>query len=185
MAIKSGLLREKEDFQKLILKYLNQKNNYIVRPSTEYHPGYGMDIGVLFSFFEDTQKDELEQLKKLYKDKTQETIVNYLNNEINKSYRGVLDVMKHVIEFDSGVKLNLMYRKTANSFNKEAIETYHENILSVMEEVNHKANERIDLVIFVNGIAVLTIELKCNTTGQNYEDAIRQFKYETDPKTRL
>lgn len=185
MAIKSGQLREKEDFQKLILEYLDQKNNYIVRPSTEYHPGYAMDIGVLFSFFEDTQQDELEKLKKLYKDKTQETIVNYLNNEINKSYRGVLDVLKHGIEFDSGVKLNLMYRKPANSFNKEAIEKYHKNILSVMEEVTHKANERIDLVIFVNGIAVLTIELKCNTTGQSYEDAIRQFKYEREPKTRL
>ncbi|MGX7108684.1 type I restriction endonuclease subunit R [Facklamia miroungae] len=185
MAIKSGQLREKKDFQKLILEYLEKENNYIIRPAPEYHPGYAMDIGMLFSFLEDTQKEELDQLRKIYKDKTEETIVNYLNNEINKSYRGVLDVLKHGIEFDSGVKLLLMYRKPANTFNKDALDKYNKNILSVMEEVNHKPDERIDLVIFVNGIAVITFELKCNTTGQNYEDSIRQFKYERDPKTRL
>lgn len=121
MAIKSGQLREKEDFQKLILEYLKDKNNYIVRSSTEYESGYAMDFGILFSFIKDTQKEELEQLRKIYKENTEETIVNYLNNEINKSSRGVLHVLKHGIEFDSGIKLNLMYRKPANSFNEQAI----------------------------------------------------------------
>ena len=54
-----------------------------------------------------------------------------------------------------------------------------------MEEVWHKEDEQIDLVIFLNGIAIFTIELKCNTSGQNYEDAIRQYKLERDYKTRL
>ena len=54
-----------------------------------------------------------------------------------------------------------------------------------MEEVWHKEGERIDLVIFLNGIAIFTFELKCNTSGQNYEDAIRQYKFERDYKTRL
>jgi type I restriction enzyme R subunit len=58
-------------------------------------------------------------------------------------------------------------------------------MLSVMEEVYHKEGERIDLVIFLNGIAIFTFELKCNTSGQNYEDAIRQYKFERDEKTRL
>lgn len=78
-----------------------------------------------------------------------------------------------------------MYRKPANTFNNYALEKYNKNILSVMEEVNHKPDERIDLVIFVNGIAIIAFELNCNTIGQNYEDATRQFKYERDPKTRL
>ena len=54
-----------------------------------------------------------------------------------------------------------------------------------MEEVYHKKDERIDLVIFLNGLAIVTFELKCNTSGQNYEDAIRQYKFERDFKTRL
>lgn len=185
MAIKSGQLREKEDYQKLIIDYLEDENGYVRRKSTSFDSGYAMDLDMLFGFLEDTQSDELQKLEKMYQQNYKTTIINYLNNEINKSYRGLIDVLRNGIEFDTGIKLNLMYKKPATSFNEQANMNYQKNKLSVMEEVYHKADERIDLVIFLNGLAIVSIELKCNTTGQNYEDAIRQFKYERDHKTRL
>ena len=185
MAIKSGQLREKADYQAYILEMLRDGNGYQVRSATAYDPGYGMDTELLFSFFEQTQPEAMEKLNKLYGDKTRQTILNYINNEINKKNRCLLDVLKHGVEFDTGVTLRLMYRKPANSFNPQAEALYQLNTLSVMEEVYHKEGERIDLVIFLNGIAVFTFELKCNTSGQNYEDAIRQYKFERDYKTRL
>ena len=94
-------------------------------------------------------------------------------------------MLKHGVEFDNGVSLSLMYRKPAAAFNQKAEALYQQNVLSVMEEVRHKEGERIDLVIFLNGIAVFTFELKCNTSGQSYEDAIRQYKDQRDCKTRL
>ena len=185
MAIKVGQLREKEDFQKLILEYLKENNGYVIRDAKFFDAGLAMDKGILFSFLESTQEKELNELRKLYKERTEETIINYLNNEINKDYRSLVDVLKHGIEFDTGIRLNLMYRKPATSFNKEALENYQKNVFTVMEEVYHKKDERIDLVIFLNGLAIATFELKCNTSGQNYEDAIRQFKFERDFKSRL
>ena len=185
MAIKVGQLREKEDFQKLILEYLKENNGYVIRDAKFFDAGLAMDKGILFSFLESTQEKELNELRKLYKERTEETIINYLNNEINKDYRSLVDVLKHGIEFDTGIRLNLMYRKPATSFNKEALENYQKNGFTVMEEVYHKKDERIDLVIFLNGLAIATFELKCNTSGQNYEDAIRQFKFERDFKSRL
>ena len=182
MAIKAGQLREKEDFQKLILEYLENENGYIIRDSKNFNAGLAMDTDILFKFLNDTQADEVEALRRLYGEQTEETIINYLNNEINKDYRSLIDVLKNGIEFDTGVKLNLMYRKPATTFNKEAIENYGKNIFSVMEEVYHKKDERVDLVIFLNGLAIATFELKCNTSGQNYEDAIRQYKFERDFK---
>jgi type I restriction enzyme R subunit len=185
MAIRSGQLKEKADYQAYILEMLEEENDYQVRPATAFSPGYGMDTELLFSFLEETQNETMVHLEKLYKDKTQQTILNYINNEINKKNRSLLDVLKHGVEFDNGVTLHLMYRKPATSFNPKAEVFYQKNILSVMEEVYHKDGERIDLVIFLNGIAIFTFELKCNTSGQNYEDAIRQYKYERDYKTRL
>lgn len=185
MAIKSGQLREKEDYQQYILEMLNKGNGYKIRPATAFEAGYGMDTSLLFEFLYATQEDSMMKLEKLYKDKTKQTVLNYINNEINKKTRSLLDVLKHGVEFDNGVILTLMYRKPATSFNAKAEEQYNQNVLSVMEEVYHKDGERIDLVIFVNGIAIFTFELKCNTSGQNYEDAIRQYKYERDFKTRL
>ncbi len=136
-------------------------------------------------FLQATQSDALARLEKLYGDRTRQTILNYINNEVNKKSRSLLDVLKHGVEFDNGVSLTLMYRKHATTFNQKAEALYQQNVLSVMEEVWHKEGERIDLVIFLNGIAIFTFELKCNTSGQNYEDAIRQYKFERDYKTRL
>lgn len=185
MAVKSGQLKEKEDYQAYILEMLRDENGYTVRPATAFEPGYGMDVELLFAFIEATQKNALAKLEKLYKDKTRQTVLNYINNEINKKNRSLLDVLKHGVEFDAGITLHLMYRKPATSFNPKAEALYQQNVLSVMEEVYHKEDERIDLVVFLNGIAIFTFELKCNTSGQNYEDAIRQYKYERDCKTRL
>lgn len=185
MAIKSGQLKEKEDYQQYILEMLETENGYTIRPATSFDAGYGMDTDLLFEFLYATQEESMVKLEKLYKDKTKQTVLNYMNNEINKKTRSLLDVLKHGVEFDNGVSLTLMYRKPATSFNAKAEAQYNHNVLSVMEEVYHKDGERIDLVIFVNGIAIFTFELKCNTSGQNYEDAIRQYKYERDFKTRL
>ena len=185
MAIKSGQLKERKDYQAYILEMLETNNDYKIRSADDYDAGYGMDVELLFDFLNDTQSEAMVKLEKLYRDKTRQTVLNYINNEINKKNRSLLDVLKHGVEFDNGVTLNLMYRKPATSFNPKADELYQKNVLSVMEEVYHTEGERIDLVIFINGIAIFTFELKCNTSGQNYEDAIRQYKYERDFKTRL
>ena len=185
MAIKGGQLKERKDYQAYILEMLETNNDYKIRSADEYDAGYGMDVELLFNFLNDTQSEAMVKLEKLYRDKTRQTVLNYINNEINKKNRSLLDVLKHGVEFDNGVTLNLMYRKPATSFNPKAEELYQKNVLSVMEEVYHTEGERIDLVIFINGIAIFTFELKCNTSGQNYEDAIRQYKYDRDFKTRL
>ena len=62
---------------------------------------------------------------------------------------------------------------------------YNKNIFSVMEEVWASDTERIDLVVFLNGFAIMSFELKCNFAGQSYQDAILQYRTQRNPKTRL
>lgn len=78
-----------------------------------------------------------------------------------------------------------MYTKPATTFNPALNKLYEQNIFSVSEEVWASENERIDLVIFLNGLAIMTFELKCNAVGQSYQDAIYQYRTQRDPKTRL
>ena len=185
MPIKADQLREKEDYQKLIMERLHEDNDFRTRPNTAYKPGLAMDTEILLEFLEDTQHDEMEHLRRMYKERTQETVINYINSEINKESRGLIDVIKHGVEFDNGVTLKLMYRKPDSTINTQAVANYKKNIFSVMEEVYHKADERVDLVLFLNGLAIFAIELKCNTSGQTYKDAIKQYKEERDATTRL
>ena len=185
MPIRADQLKEKEDYQRLIIDQLRDNNHFRERPNTAYKPGLAMDTDVLLEFLEDTQPDTMDQLRRMYKNRTEETIINYINSEINKDSRGLIDVIKHGVEFDNGASLKLMYRKPDSTINTEAVENYKKNIFSVMQEVYHKDGERIDLVLFLNGLAIFAVELKCNTSGQSVDDAIRQYKEERDASTRL
>lgn len=185
MPIRANQLKEKEDYQRLIIDLLRDNNGFRERPNTAYKPGLAMDTDILLEFLEKTQPDTMDQLRRMYKNRTEETIINYINSEINKDSRGLIDVIKHGVEFDNGASLKLMYRKPDSTINTEAVESYKKNIFSVMQEVYHKDGERIDLVLFLNGLAIFAVELKCNTSGQSVDDAIRQYKEERDASTRL
>ena len=139
---------------------------------------------MLFEFLNATQGDTMSALKKVYKDKLEETLVNYLNSEMTKAKGSLLSVLKHGIEL-ANYKLELMYSKPATTFNKELLENYHKNIFSAMEEVWASDKERVDLVIFLNGLPIMSFELKCNFAGQSYADAIEQYRLQRNPKTRL
>ncbi len=176
------IISEKE-YQKYILERL-QENGYVVRPSTAFDKNFAIDRELLFKFLNDTQPSTMDALKKIFKDKLEETIVNFINSEMTKSRGSLLNVLKHGVEL-ANYKLNLMYIKPATTFNKELLENYNKNIFSFMEEVWASDKERVDVVIFLNGLAIMSFELKCNFAGQSYEDAIYQYRTERNPKTRL
>ena len=179
----NNILSEKE-YQHFIMDFLKNNNGYIIRKDKDFDRLYAMDKEMLFKFLNDTQPDEMAALGKIYKTDLEETLVNYLNMEITKKRSSLVEVLKHGIDI-SNQHLDLMYTKPATDFNKELVVKYQKNIFSVMEEVWASDNERIDLVIFLNGIAIMTFELKCNAAGQSYEDAIYQYRADRHPKTRL
>ena len=180
----NSILSEKE-YQAFIMERLHKDNGYLEpRKASNFDRLFALDRELLFRFLNDTQKETMDALAKIYKDGLEETIVNFINAETTKSGGSLLHVLKHGIEI-SNMPLKLMYNRPATDFNKELLANYSKNIFSVMEEVWASESERIDLVIFLNGLAIMTFELKCNMAGQSYGDAIYQYRAERDPKTRL
>lgn len=179
----NNILSEKE-YQHYIMQMLKKQNGYVVRPSAEFDARFAMDKELLFAFLEDTQPEAMDTLRKIYQDKAEETIVNYINAEITKPKSSLLYVLKHGVSI-SHCKLELMYAKPATTYNADLLQKYNQNIFSVMEEVWANDKERVDLVIFLNGFAIMSFELKCNFAGQSFNDAIGQYKKERNPKTRL
>jgi len=114
----------------------------------------------------------------------EDTIVSMINTEETKQKGSRLDVLKHGIDL-ANHHLDLMYTKPATTFNAELNKLYDLNVFSATEEVWASEDERVDIVIFLNGLAVFTFELKCNAAGQSYEDAIYQYRMHRNPKTRL
>lgn len=171
-------INERYDFQQWILKDLHILNNYEIRKQSHYDSHVAMDTELLWNFLNLTQEKVVEKLlKKISKD----IILNTINQEIIKN--GLLYSLKNGV-FLENQKLDLMYRTPATSFNEKANKLYSLNHLSVMEEVNYEDEERIDLVIFLNGLALFAIELKFNANGQNVQDGMKQLK-KRNPKNRL
>ena len=179
----NDILSEKE-YQHFILGKLRDAG-YLVRDASHYDRRYAMDPELFFRFLEETQPDTLAELRKTYKDKTEATILNYYNQEVQKKGGSLILTLKHGLRSLAGHRLDLLYTKPATSYNPELTKQYERNIFSVMEEVWADDAERVDLVVFLNGIAILSFELKSNLAGQSVEDAIYQYRHDRDPKNRL
>ena len=185
MAPRRSPLTER-DFQDLIIDYLVRKNGYVHRcASSSFDAVYAMDQQLLIDFLERTQPDAMAHLRAIYDGGWREVVLARIANEI--ADRGLVRAIWDGVSFDSGVELSLVHPRPSAVFDLAAEKLYEQNVLSVMDEVYHKEGERIDLVIFLNGLAIFTLELKCESsgTGWSYRDSIRQYKFERDCKTRL
>ncbi|MFV2005519.1 MAG: type I restriction endonuclease subunit R, partial [Gammaproteobacteria bacterium] len=168
---------------------------------------YGED---LLGFVKDTQDAQWQKFCKLYPNNPEhkflERVASQLNkadpNAANKEMRtfGTLGVLRHELR-DRGTRFSLCQFKPEHDLNPDTLARYKKNRLRVVPELVYSpwATEeylaqtgtkakawRIDLVLFVNGLPVVTLELK-SEFKQAVENAIKQYKttrFATDPATR-
>lgn len=138
----------------------------------------------LIAFLTETQEEKIVELYKQYASNTHQKIIEHVANEIKK--RKTLDVLREGVK-DRGQKLNLVYFKPNHSKSPEHATWYRKNRLTVIRQLKYsKKNENsIDIVLFVNGIPVVTMELKNALTGQYLHHAIKQYIEDRDPKEPL
>jgi len=131
-----------------------------------------------------TQAKEWTRLKQHHRDEVKDRFLQRLSREIES--RGALDVLRNGIK-DSGCKFNLAYFRPSSGLNEELNRVYAGNIFSVVRQLRYSLrNENsIDLALFLNGIPLFTAELKNPLTGQTVENAIKQYKFDRDPKDAL
>ncbi len=131
-----------------------------------------------------TQPKEWEKLKQHHGATVREQFLQRLASEIER--RGALDVLRNGLKH-SGVKFQLAYFRPASGLNEEVRRLYQANFFAVVRQLRYSAkNENsLDLVLFLNGIPIFTAEVKNPLTGQDVEDAIRQYKTDRDPREPL
>jgi type I restriction enzyme R subunit len=119
----------------------------------------------------------------------QSAFLDRLTRALDK--QGTLAVLRHGFKIAGlgATRLAMMKSRPASGNNAEANEQYDAIRCRVVRQVHyspHRPAESIDLVLFVNGLPVATIELKTQFT-QSVHDAIRQYKFDrpvVDPTTR-
>ena len=176
-----AIISEKE-YQQYIITRLNDVGYEERTAKEKYDKRFAMDTEVLLEFLGDTQPEAMEKLQKIYKEGTNDLIIAKINQHILGS--SLLDTFKYGVEIN-GIKLDLMYNKPATSFNPTLENLYRKNRFTVMQEVVISDSERIDIVLFLNGLAVVSFELKCEFAGQGFRKAIEQYTNDRDPNNRL
>lgn len=178
-------------FEEHIVKYLTK----IAQPEfPEYtekdNSCYDKDLCLipedLIGFIKETQPKKYDALCTQYGPNTDTKIVELVADNINKSKLKTLQVLREKVK-DRGQYLDLVYFKPSHSKTPEHMEGYLKNKLTVIRQLKYsKKNENsIDIVLFVNGLPVVTMELKNALTGQYLHNAIKQYIQDRDPKEPL
>lgn len=168
----------------LIVKWLVEQNGYEQGTNADYNRDYAIDETRLFRFLQDTQPDSLAKLGVFKSEMKKKQFLNRLQGEIAK--RGIIDVLRN------GVKVYpaslIMFYLTPTENNVKAKEMYEKNIFSVTRQLmysNDSTRLALDMCVFINGLPVITFELKNQLTKQDVDDAVNQYKTDRDPRELL
>jgi len=157
---------------------------YVEGDSSRYDRARALFPDDVLAWVQGTQPQAWEALVKNHGTHAAETLLNRLWESINQ--RGTLDVLRQGIEM-LGVKgkLPVAQFKPALALNPEIQARYEANRLRVVRQVRYSSHNEnsIDLVLFLNGIPVATVELKTDFT-QRVQDAIDQYRFDRDPKPK-
>ena len=172
-----------KDFQNHIIAHLTS-TGYVKRSKENYNRATCLDPELTLKFILDTQPREWKKFQRVYGDNAEQKFFYRLVSEIDK--KGTINVLRNGFK-DVGCYFKLFYPKPNNNKNPDLFEQFEKNIFSVIDELEYEQKEdskRLDLVIFINGLPIITIELK-DTFSQGVEKAIKQYKEDRDPREKI
>ncbi|MGB7533385.1 MAG: type I restriction endonuclease, partial [Halobacteriota archaeon] len=174
---------KEQDFEEHIEQHL-LTSGYHKRHPEDYDKDLCLIPDEAIQFIQSTQAKEYEKLQRQYGADTANKLCYRLAQEIRN--KGTLHVLRKGIK-DRGAMFRLAYYKPASGMNPEHLRLYAQNRFSVVRQLKYsnKSESSLDLVIFLNGLPVITAELKNSPTGQFVEDAIKQYKTDRDPREPL
>ena len=168
-------------FESFLVDYLVKNENYILRTNEDYDRKEAIIIEDVVGYIKDTQPEAYNALVEATGSEqyAKNSILARLRSEL--AAVGTLGVLRNK-EFEAGfgVRFQMMGIIPASNLAGEALYLYEKNRISVIRQLKYSvrsesANNAIDVVIFINGLPVATIELKNQQTGQTYMNAIKQY----------
>lgn len=158
------------------------KSGYIKRESKDYDKSLGVDRELFLNFLHSTQAKTLQELE-IRGIKEQELLKRIFSQIQDK---GIVKALQAGVKIRD-ITIKLAHPKPNSSANEKAIENYNKNIFSITRQLyfSEKNNKSLDMVIFLNGLPLITMELKNPFTGQNVYNAIEQYKKDRDPRESI
>lgn len=164
----------------ILVEYLRDKQGYEQGVSDDYKKQYGVDTERIKRFILSTQKEKAVSTGCFANDNEERKFFTRLSAELTK--RGVSDVLRKGFRYIS--ELFDMYYPLPSELNPTAKKYYEKNIFCVTRQLFYSTNntDSIDVMLSLNGLPIMTMELKNHYTGQTIENAIKQYQNDRNPK---
>lgn len=177
-------MHTEQHFENEIEHSLLTEGGYQQGFAKDYEKSTALFPADVVAFIQTTQPKLWERLEMLFKDKAQDELIKALNQELN--IKGSLNVLRNGFRVANRTA-KMAYFAPNSTLNETSQQQYDANIVKITRQVITEYNERIDMVISVNGIPVSTIELKneMSATGWTVEDAKYQYRKERNPQGKL
>lgn len=172
-----------QDFEEHIEQHL-LSSGYHSRQPSDYDKQNCLISAEVLQFIQTSQLKVYEKLQSHLGSETDAKILNRLASEINK--KGTLHILRKGFK-TRGCKFHMAYFKPASGMNPDTQFLYQQNRFSIVRQLKYSVrNENsLDVVILLNGIPIITAELKNSLTGQFVENAIKQYQNDRDPREPL
>jgi type I restriction enzyme R subunit len=165
-------------------RYLTDTGNgYRLGWSVDFNREFAVDTANFWDFIETTQPDELAKLKD--QPNWQRLVLEHLNKRIKKY--GILKLLKTGLSINDA-HFTLLYSAPYNDINPGLAANFERNVFSVTRQLYYsqaEPNLSIDMVLFINGLPISTLELKNAWTGQTTYHAKKQYCEDRDPNEPL
>lgn len=169
-------------FEDTVFEYLKNSNLYVDGNSSDFNLAYVLDLELLEQFIKETQPDIWLKLQKQFPANTIETVACEFAKLRDK--RGILNLLREGFVLQ-GASIKLIWFKPSSGLNPEHLHKYEANRFSVIRQVHYSTkfpDKSLDLVIAINGIPIITLELKNEFTGQNITHAVEQYSKRREAK---
>ena len=171
-------------FEQDIEEYLTTKGGYKKGNPKYFDRELGLDKATFISFLKGSQPKTWERYEKIYGADSEEQVIERFRREVKMV--GLLRVLRQGF-IDRGIKFKAVFWKPETSINATTVKQYESNILHCTRQLHYSLNNEnsIDIVLFVNGIPIVSMELKCQFTGQSTANAIAQYKFDRAGKDAI
>lgn len=151
------------------------------RNSDAYEPDLGLYSATLIRFIQKTQPNEWKRFTMQNATDPERKFCLAFNTACDMD--GLVSVLRHGFKH-RGITFRVCYFKPESSLNQTAQALYEKNEITVNRQWYYSKDNSnsVDMVIAINGIPVFAFELKNQYTGQNVDNAKRQWMYDRDPR---
>lgn len=172
---------KERQFEDDIQRNMIELSGYQKGDASTFCKDSALDESCLLAYVQETQPDEWAEFVKIHGLASEKQFITRFCQVVDTE--GLLHVLRNGFK-DRSITFRVIAWKPAHKLNAKTLAAYEANRFHCTRQLHYssKNNKSVDIVLFVNGIPLISMELKNQFTKQSVKNAIAQYKFDRDSK---